>query len=321
MRIISSSPGKVILFGEHFVVKGCPAIATAINLRTKVILKPRNSWPSIIRSTALNASLKVTEDFRANGSNLLIHFIKALELLEEKGLFLKPFEAVISGDLPSAAGLGSSASSAASFISALSMYLGDELSRDELFLLTNELERLVHKNPSGIDSAIVVYGGTILYQKDKEFRRLVIEENKELPLLIACTRSKRNTGEVVQSVLDLAERRWDILRHVYKAAGTLVEKAMKLLEKGDVLSLGELMNLNQGLLYVIGVSSFELERVIFELRKSGCIGSKLTGAGRGGCVIALCADPDAVQNRLSNLAEKMFVANINAPGTEVKLMK
>ncbi len=321
MIVLSSSPGKVILFGEHFVVKGRPAIATAINLRTRVTLRPKDSWPSIIRSKPLNALLKIDNNLNATGSKSLIHFVKALELLSEKGFKLKPFEANISGELPPSAGLGSSASSAASFISALSEYLGYHIEKKDLFILTNELEKIIHKNPSGIDSTIVVYGGTILYRKNEGFTRLNLNQSKRFSLLIACTKSKRSTGELVEHVLKLVERHQKVLDHVYDAAEVLVKEALKSLEENNLIKLGELMNINQGLLYAIGVSSLELERMIFEARVSGCLGSKLTGAGGGGCMIAVCDNPKEVMSKLSPFAEKVFIADINAPGTEVKLIK
>jgi len=321
MIILSSSPGKVIFFGEHFVVKGKPAIATAINLRTQVILKPKDSWPSTIRSRPLNATLKINDDLSTSGNELLVHFVKALELLSEKGLKLKPFEADISGDLPPSTGLGSSASSAASFILALSEYLGYHIEKKDLFTLTNELEKVIHKNPSGIDSTIVVYGGTILYKRDEGFTRLNINRGKKFSLLIACTKSKRSTGELVQQVLEFARRHHRILNHVYNAAEALVKEAVESLENGDLTKLGELMNINQGLLYTIGVSSLELERIIFETRATGCLGSKLTGAGGGGCVIATCNNLKKAMLKLSPLTEKIFIADIDAPGAEVKLIK
>jgi mevalonate kinase len=320
MRIISSSPGKVILFGEHFVVKGSLAVASAINLRTNVLLEPKSSWPIEIKSVPLNKSIKIERDLRVSGSRELKHFIKILEILSERGIKIKPFSAKIYGDLPVAVGLGSSASSAASLASAIAKYLDIELNKEELFYITNEVEKLIHERPSGIDSAIVVYGGTIVYKKGEKPKPIELKWKDNYSLLIACTRLKRRTGEVVSQVLKLAESHWDILKHVYRAAEALVEKALRCIQKGNIELLGTLMNINQGLLYAIGVSNLELERLIFATRDAGCLGSKITGAGKGGCIISLCKDVKDVLSNVRKVTNLAFMTSLGAQGTTVKVI-
>ena len=321
MLVSSSSPGKVILFGEHFVVKGNMAIAGAIDLRTRVVVKPKSEWPAAVKSKPLMKQILINNNLRAVGDPELSHFAKIPELLVEKfGVDLRPFTAEISGELPVAMGLGSSASSAASLIAALAKFHEIDLSKEELFYLTNEVEKLVHGRPSGIDSAVVVYGGLLAYRKGEAPKRIEVKWDDRYSLVVACTKSKKNTGEVVRSVLELAETFWDVFEPIYQAAERLVARALKLLEDGNLDAIGTLMNVNQGLLYSINVSTLELERLIFLSRELGCVGSKLTGAGRGGCLISLCRGRDDLIDRLRELTDKVFITRLGAPGTEVKIL-
>ncbi len=320
MKVISSSPGKVILFGEHFVVKGRLAVASAVNLRTNVSIEPKTSWPSIIKSEQLNTFIEIDRNLNFKGDKRLSYLIKAIELVKNRGNSIRPFLAKIYGELPVAVGLGSSASSSAAFLSALLAFHNDNVGKDDLFILTNEVEKLIHGKPSGIDSAVVVYGGTIAFRKGEKPRFINLRWKKGYSFVIACSRMKKSTGEVVKSVLDLAERHWNIFKYIYDIAEEISKRAIEAIERGDLESLGIYMNIAQGLLYSINVSNLELEKLAFLLRSLGCLGAKITGAGRGGCVISICKDLDSIPNALKNLSSKVFITTLGALGTTVKTL-
>ncbi|MCE4612801.1 MAG: mevalonate kinase [Desulfurococcales archaeon] len=287
-RVVASAPGKVILFGEHFVVKGCLGIASAINVRVqaearltrgeKLRLYSRNLGFRVVLRKDMELE-ELPEDARP--------FASILRYLVSQGYNFLGAEIEIRSHLPPGAGLGSSAASAAAFALAYTHLHGDALDKHRLFIASLEAEKIAHGKPSGIDPTISVYGGWIAYRRDKGASRVNARLDAGYRFIVADTGVRRKTGPIVESVLALAEKRWDVLKHVYRAAEEVSEKALRALEIGDYETIADLMNISQGLLNAIGVSSLEIEKLIAIARSSGALGAKLTGAGRGGSIVVL----------------------------------
>ncbi len=321
MRVIeASAPGKVILFGEHFVVKGKPAIAVALSPRIHVLVRELedNRLVIISRDTGYRIvfdpnSLEVVES-----SGKLLQLRKILEELKSKNKTIKPAYVEITSEIPVAAGLGSSASLAVAFTAAYSRYMGLDLSREEISRIAFEAEKVVHGKPSGIDNTVATFGGAILYEKGS-FTRLRVGKIRDY-FIIADTGVPRSTRKAVLKVLDLYEKYPDILEHVYNAAEKIVREARRALEKADTIRMGELMNINHGLLSAIGVSGLELEQLVHVARRSGALGSKITGAGMGGSIIALASRDGVnhVYNTLSRYARRLIKASIDWEGVRVE---
>ena len=320
--IQASAPGKVILFGEHFVVKGKPAIAVALSPRIHVtVKKPVNEGNKII-IVSKNTGYKLVLDpltlevLELNGK--LLQLKKILEELRRLSSSLKPAFIEIHSEIPVAAGLGSSASLAVAFTAAYSRFIGLELSREEISRIAFEAEKIVHGKPSGIDNTIATYGGAILY-RGGTFSRIRVGDIKDY-FIIADTGVPRSTREAVLRVLDLYERYPRILEHVYMAAERIVEEAKTALEEADTVRLGELMNINHGLLSAIGVSGLELEQLVHVARKNGALGSKITGAGIGGAIIALTIreNTDRVYGALGRYAKNIIKASIDWEGVRIE---
>lgn len=301
-RARASAPAKVILLGEHFVVHGEPAIVLAIDKRARVTVESTTDKRIRIRSETMKISgCFLGDNFRREEGGgdarerLEPIYSVARRLLglskEDIGLNIK-----IDSSIPVAAGLGSSAAVAVASAAALSHLLGTGLTRDEIFQIAFEAEKIVHGTPSGVDPAISTYGGVILYRRGGEIKPLNIEV--DLPLVIGDTRKGRSTGEMVAHVNDLRRRYSPIVDKVIKAGGEIVARSIGALKAGDLETLGELMNMNHALLYAVGVSNELLERLVCAARKAGALGAKLTGAGGGGCMIALAAP-----ERLEDVAE------------------
>ena len=315
-----SAPGKVILFGEHFVVKGAPAIAGSIGLRVTVEAREKTGWPLLIISRSLGMEARVEKDLRLRTGHpeIFAPFRRILEIISGQAE-LKPAHIVITSQIPIAAGLGSSAASAAAFARAYMGVLGLEPDKDLLLRVSYEAEKVVHGKPSGIDNTIVVEGGVIVYEKDRGYKRINIDMG-DTTLVIADTGVKRNTGRIVQSVLDRYDRHPRLFDSLYSTAALLVDEARKALENGDVERLGELMDINQGLLYSIGVSSIEIEQILHAARRAGALGAKLTGAGRGGSVIALSykKDADQVRRRMLERAPWAAIGGFGGEGVRIE---
>lgn len=314
----ASAPGKVILFGEHFVVKGNHAIAGSIGLRAYVTSKPRRDWPLIIESRNLGMQARVYVDkgkikVKTGHPEVFEPFARILEKLSSKTR-LEPAVITIDSEIPVSAGLGSSAASAAAFTASYSRLLGLPSDREFLLEMSYEAEKVVHGQPSGIDNTIVVEGGVIVYSKKEGYRRINVEMNGGT-LVIADTGIRRRTGDVVMDVLEKYKRHPQLFKSLYNTAEKLVEEAEQALGRGDLEALGELMDVNQGLLYSIGVSNERIERLLHTARNTGALGAKLTGAGRGGSIIALAREETAGEVR-SRLLEQAPWSGIGVFGVE-----
>lgn len=296
----ASAPAKVILFGEHFVVYDKPAVVIAIDRRAYVTAKPRIDDKIVIKSATINASGAFTSNGeyqpikggQRNEARFKPIYLVAKNLLslsnEKMGLNIE-----INSSIPIAAGLGSSAAVAVASAAAISNLLEVNLTKDNIFRLALEAEKIVHGNPSGVDPAISTYGGALLYRKSEGIKRLNIEA--DLPLIIGNTGIKRVTGDMVSHVNKLRNRYPTIIDRIMDAGSVIVSLGVKALKSGDLETLGDLMNMNHALLCALGVSNYAIERLITAARKSGALGAKLTGAGGGGCIIAL-SKPNNVHN-------------------------
>lgn len=298
MGVVASAPAKVILFGEHFVVYGEPAIVLAIDKRAYAKVEKRNDKRIYIRSTNLGLSGYFEEEVfhPETGGEHAKYRLEPIKKVtneifkihgEHVGLNIE-----IHSTVPVAAGLGSSAAVAAATAMAVAEILGIEISKQEVFRITFEAERVVHGTPSGVDPAISTFGGILLFQMDTGVQPL--ETKIDIPLVIGDTRVQRLTRDLVARVREKQKRFPEIIEPIMRSGREIVLHGIEAMKKGDVETLGELMNINHALLCAVGVSSEPLERLIIHARRAGALGAKLTGAGGGGCMIAL-AEPEKLE--------------------------
>jgi len=321
---VASAPAKIILFGEHFVVYGEPAVVTAIDKRAHVSAELRKDRRIYIKSVDLGVSgFFVDEGFKAERGGpdartklepTRIAVQKVLDISKKRvGINVE-----VHSSIPVASGLGSSAAVAAATAFAVSHVLGAKISREEIFHIAYEAERFVHGTPSGIDPTVSTYGGVILFRKDKGFSPIKVEG--DIPLVVGDTGIERSTGEMVAGVRERKEHYASIINPLIKTGGKIALSAAEALEKGDLNTLGELMDINHSLLSAVGVSNEALERLVYVARKAGALGAKLTGAGGGGCMVAL-----SPSNRLKRVAEaieraggKAFIARKSDEGVKIE---
>ena len=300
MGVVASAPAKIILFGEHFVVYGEPAIVVAIDKRARAEAERRQDERLRFQSANLNTSCYFENGaFKVEqGDAKQVRFkFEPVKLAVEKVLAVYGknvgLDIRINSAIPVAAGLGSSAAVVASVTAAVAALLELEFSKQDIFRIAYEAEKIVHGTPSGVDPAIATFGGTLLFQVDTGFKPL--EVKTDIPLVIGNTGVERSTRIQVEKVRETMDSFPQITDPLRKAAREIVLRAVTALQENDLETLGRLMNINHALLYGIGVSDESLEWLANAARKAGALGAKLTGAGGGGCMIAL-ARPEKLEN-------------------------
>ncbi|WP_461863611.1 mevalonate kinase [Thermococcus sp.] len=297
MRVLASAPAKIILFGEHSVVYGKPAIAAAIDMRTYVRAEfNKNGRIRIeardIKTPGLTVSFSEDQIYfetdYGKAAEVLSYVREAINLVMEEADRQKGVTVSITSQIPVGAGLGSSAAVAVATIGAVSKLLGLELSGEEIARLGHRVELLVQGASSGIDPTISAIGGFLHYKRGS-FEHLPF---MELPIVVGYTGSSGSTKELVAMVRETYEEMPDIIEPILLSMGKVVDKAREILiseldEDIRFRLLGKLMNINHGLLDALGVSTKKLSELVYAAKTAGALGAKITGAGGGGCMYAL----------------------------------
>ncbi len=283
--IAVSTPGKVILFGEHAVVYGWPAIAVPVAQvkATATIDAARPGHGTTILATDLARAVHLRE---AGGDDPLAAIVRAA--LAHFDLPEPDANITVHSTIPIASGMGSGAAVSASIARALAAFLGRDFDEAALSSIVYEVEKLHHGTPSGIDNTVVVYARPVYFVREQPIQTFSVAQ--PFTIVIGDTGVKSPTKIAVGDV----RRAWQADRERYEALfdqiGSIAERARAAIEAGQVDALGPLMDSNHVLLREIGVSSPELERLVEAARVAGAAGAKLVGGGRGGNMIALVTD-------------------------------
>lgn len=320
-HVTASAPGKTILFGEHAVVYGKPAIAAAVDKRAYVTIKKREDDLTHVTVEQLGVSgfldLKNRRIELENGHNkqrgILEYVLKSLNKVETQ----ESIEVTVKLDIPIGAGLGSSAAVTVATIMAAASFNQITLTNENIAYLAHQVELEVQGAASPIDTTLSTHGGVIYLSKNaQKITRLEIEQ--DLPIVIGYTSNRGNTGELVESVRLKREAHTEVINPILDSMEAVANGARQALTKGDHISIGLLMNINHGLLDALGVNTEELSKMVFSARKTGAMGSKLTGAGGGGSIIAYC--PGKVEEVVSNINqfEKAFEIKIANQGVRLE---
>lgn len=278
-----SGRGKIILLGEHAVVHGEPAIATGLGHEVRIRLLPGGEG-----DPRVTGALRPAIDAAAAALGMAPPAALALE---------------IAGDLPVAVGLGSSAALSVALVRALAASDGRALSPSEAARLANEVEKVFHGTPSGIDATTAAHGGLLWFETGPPMRWEEVAAGGPLPLVVALSGEEHDTGRSVGGLRRRAESSPEVYGPVFGAIGGLVRAGRAALEHGAWPLLGELMSMNHGLLRACGVSTEALDRVVDDALACGALGAKLTGAGGGGAAIAL-ASPDGEADLVAALRRR-----------------
>jgi len=288
LKAVASAPAKVILTGEHFVVYGELAIVMAVDCCAYVTVEGlQDNIISITSDRGFSETYREqVSEADGRGARKILEPIRiaSLTALKEMGKS-SGLKIEIASKIPIAAGMGSSGALAVATIAAVGKLFGVDFTKKELIDLSFEAERFIHGTPSGIDQTISAYGGIIMYRKNEGITPLKTEA--DIPIVIGNTEIPRVTGDLVEAVRLRRDRFPEMMGALIKTAGRLSSKAAEALRNGDLHQFGELMNINHGLLTAVGVSNEALDRLVYAAIRAGALGAKLTGAGGGGCMIAL----------------------------------
>jgi mevalonate kinase len=290
--------GKVILFGEHFVVYGLPAIVSAIGSITIAHVQKLSS--PILRLIDDRQEVPgYKKDKKEEQDTSIENILKYCKIDPKKiGLNIK-----FSGDLVAASGIGASAASCAALSRALNQEFDLGFDDEEINLAAFEGEKGYHGNPSGIDNTAATYGGLIWFERNLSGGTNKIEKlkmEKPVNIVIANTGLTSSTAKVVADVKKQKEKYPKKFEKIFNEYREIASKAKKSLVGNRLEEIGWFMNENQKLLRQINVSSPELEKMIKMALDYGALGAKLTGTGRGGNMIALTPEKN-LQEKISNV--------------------
>ena len=285
MTFSSSAPGKIILFGEHAVVYGHPAVAvpvTQVNVTVTVTTLP-NEAPGTVRIHAPDIHLQASlAELPAR------HPLKAAITHTAAALKVRTLPACtvrIQSTIPVAAGMGSGAAVTVAIARALSTFLGGPLDDTQVSNLAFEVEKIHHGTPSGIDNTVITYARPVYFIKGKPIQQLPV--GRAFTIVIADTGIASPTAAAVGDVRKAWQADKAHYEAVFESIGALADSARLAIQQGAVELLGPLMDANHGLLRKLGVSCPELDGLVLVARKAGAWGAKLSGGGRGGNMIAL----------------------------------
>jgi mevalonate kinase len=287
MVAIGRGFGKLILFGEHFVVYGLPGIATGTDKYVEVKIEPIKEDTIIISDKAFfNEVVDIKKEPEHIKSRVLKPIIDKYGLEKIKISFL--------GDAIASGGMGFSSALAVAMARATSDYLNLDLKDEEINELAYECEKVSHGTPSGIDNTCATYGTTILFEKKEEKNNIkILKCAKTLNLIIVDSGINHDTKDVVELVAKNKKENPKEFEKIFSDYKKIIVKAKQELKFGGIQEIGKLMNQNQELLQKIGVSCKEAEEIIRTATFENCLGAKITGAGCGGNVIILCeTEPD-----------------------------
>ncbi len=300
--------GKVILFGEHGVVYGKPALAAGLATGATAEVEPASAPRLSIEPWGVSIEPVVA------GSE---SFAPHAQLAEAFAALLSAYDTTpalhvrVKMELPSGAGLGGSAALSVAIVRAIDGSLGITRTAAEIAEVAMHAERVFHGNPSGVDTALAAAGGVALYIKGQPLRPVRLA--RPIQLVIGHSGEPGMTKETVASVARQHSQRPQKVEQIFAGMEAIVNNGKTALEDGDLDKVGQLMELNQKLLLTLMLSTPKLEEMCTAAVKAGALGAKLTGGGGGGCMIALSADvPSAeiVQAALQSLGYKAFVTQV-----------
>ena len=285
--ITATAPGKIILFGEHSVVYGQPAIAIPV-LQVRATATVASADQLILQLPDLDQIYALSPD--RSGSDKDIPLAEAVRQVQDYLSITKlPNLSIrMSSTIPIASGMGSGAAAAAAIIRGLLRHFGAADSAELVANLTYNVEKLFHGTPSGVDNTVVAYEQPVYFMRQQPKNHIeTVKVGAPIELLIADTGVRSPTKLSVADVRRQWEANPNKFNHLFEGCGETAELGRAALEAGDVAKLGQLMVGTHQLLREMTVSSAELDTLVNAAMNAGAIGAKLSGGGRGGNMIAL----------------------------------
>ena len=314
MKSIASAPGKIILFGEHFVVHGTKAILTAIDKRVTVTTTFTDNKTIKVNSELGTLEVPISSSYEEAKSEFR-PFIFLVNKMINSNQNVSGLEVTLDSDIPIGVGLGSS--SACCVAAAASICgLFKELSSEEILNLSIEAEKTIFPDTSGADCTVCTYGGMIEYPSIEK-----IDNTFDLNLVIANSMIPHNTKNSVEKVNKFKENDEDRFSQLCDLENGLIDEVIVAMKNNDATTFGSKMSENQKYLEEIQVSNDTLRDMISTLNEIS-LGSKITGAGDGGCIIALVKNENVSKvPALLGKDKECFSVKIDTKGVVWKIEK
>ncbi len=275
-----SAPGKLMLLGEHAVLHGFLSMVCAVNQRITIKITPQKDDKILIFSDI--------GEYSSTLGNLTPHpnFKFILTAISRQKENLKTgLRLDIQSDFTPHVGLGSSAAVTAAITAALSLLNNQQLNRKQIFTQGLKTIKEVQGTGSGADLAASIFGGVLAYRHEPQDW---IKLSTIFPITVIYSGSKMPTTEVISQVSHRYDQNLKIYNPIYQIMETSVLQAIPAVEKKDWEQLGEILNVNQGLMDAIGVNNKKLSEIVYALREdAGIYGSKISGSGLGDCVVGI----------------------------------
>lgn len=300
--ITCSAPGKIYLFGEHAVVYGESAICCAVDLRTRV-------------QAGISDTIQISSVLGDTGlDHVKYPYVSAvienmLEIADIKGINLR-----IDSNIPVGSGLGSSAAVTIATIQALNLLFECGLGLEDIATLGHNIERTIQGVASPTDTYVSTMGGVVMVPLKKKLNII------DCGIVIGNTGKFSSTRQLVSNVALLKKHYPQIIDPILSTIGRISITGEELVIKKEYEAIGRLMNINQGLLDAIGVSSPELANLIYAARSTGAYSAKITGAGGGGCMVALTHPSEAKQiaSAITQAGGEAIITKVTENGVKVE---
>ncbi|WP_299292441.1 mevalonate kinase [Nitrosopumilus sp.] len=312
MKSKSSAPGKVILFGEHFVVHGIKAVLCAINKRVFVTAEAIDEEKISIKSNIGDLELDKNKNIDEINSPLKPFYFLADKLLKEQSE-IEGIKISIKSEIPLGVGLGSSSACCVAGAGAISG-LFSEKTKDEILELAIDAEKTIFKNTSGADCTVSTHGGIMVYDKTGFTK---IESEPNFQLVISNSNIEHSTEKVVAEVQKFKDKNETEFAELCSKESELIESVLRIFKKNEIKELGEKVIENQKFLEIIGISNDTLREMVKVGNKTS-FGSKITGAGGGGCIFSLANEENAEETlkEFKNKNYECFSVKIDFKGLD-----
>ena len=307
MKSIASAPGKIILFGEHFVVHGTKAILAAIDKRVTVTSTFTENKTIKVNSQLGTIEVPISSSYEEVKSEFRPFVYLANKIINSEQN-ASGLEITIDSDIPIGVGLGSSSACCVAAAASISE-LFNELSSEEILKMSIEAEKTIFPDTSGADCTVCTYGGMIEYPSIEK-----IDNTFDLNLLIANSMIPHNTKNSVEKVNKFKENDEERFSQLCDLETKLIDEVITAMKNNDATTFGLKMSENQKYLEEIQISNDTLRDMISSLKEIS-LGTKITGAGDGGCIIALVKDEN--MDKVTALLPKdkeYFSAKIDTKG-------
>jgi len=282
LKSIASAPGKIILFGEHFVVHGTKAILAAIDKRVTVTSTFTENKTIKVDSQLGTIEVPISSSYEEVKSEFRPFVYLANKIINSEQN-VSGLEITIDSDIPIGVGLGSSSACCVAATASISE-LFNELSSEEILKISIEAEKTIFPDTSGADCTVCTYGGMIEYPSVEK-----IDNAFDLNLLIANSMIPHNTKNSVENVNKFKENDEERFSQLCDLENGLIDEVIVAMKNNDVTTFGLKMSENQKYHEENQISNDTLHDMISSLKEIS-LGTKITGAGDGGCIIALVKD-------------------------------